>query len=362
MYLTLESAILPVIAAGGLGGPVLVAIGGLVVIVAILLVFVMVLRSNGDAKKTSRGIGYDANQGPYGQSRAPVSQPGRSRPVSGWGEGYGGPASRPNDGAASSDWASYGNPGAPAAANAGRGAAPGGWGGPPSGQGWGDQQGSAPQWGGPSDNMGQQPQWGGQPAAQAPAGWGAPAAGNDWNQRPPDPQQGWNQQPASQQAWSQPAPQGSPNQSWNNPPASPNAPGQDWGAPAPAPAYGGGQDFGNGAGAYTEDQRTYVVRPQTGQGEPRLVVSEGKEQGRSYDLRKDRITIGRSRESDVFLEDLAVSRTHTTINRQPTGRFLLRDEQSANGTLVNGQRVNEHMLEDGDKIQVGQTLLVFVYR
>jgi hypothetical protein len=210
--------------------------------------------------------------------------------------------------------------------------------------------------------MGQQPQWGGQPAAQAPAGWGAPAAGNDWNQRPPDPQQGWNQQPASQQAWSQPAPQGSPNQSWNNPPASPNAPGQDWGAPAPAPAYGGGQDFGNGAGAYTEDQRTYVVRPQTGQGEPRLVVSEGKEQGRSYDLRKDRITIGRSRESDVFLEDLAVSRTHTTINRQPTGRFLLRDEQSANGTLVNGQRVNEHMLEDGDKIQVGQTLLVFVYR
>ena len=54
MNLTLESAILPVIAAGGLGGPVLVAIGGLVVIIAILLVFVMVLRSNGDAKKTSR--------------------------------------------------------------------------------------------------------------------------------------------------------------------------------------------------------------------------------------------------------------------------------------------------------------------
>jgi pSer/pThr/pTyr-binding forkhead associated (FHA) protein len=105
-----------------------------------------------------------------------------------------------------------------------------------------------------------------------------------------------------------------------------------------------------------------VVRPQTGQGEPRLVVSEGKEQGRSYDLRKDRITIGRSRESDVFLEDLAVSRTHTTINRQPNGRYLLRDENSANGTLVNGQRVNEHMLEDGDKVQVGQTLLVFVYR
>jgi pSer/pThr/pTyr-binding forkhead associated (FHA) protein len=40
----------------------------------------------------------------------------------------------------------------------------------------------------------------------------------------------------------------------------------------------------------------------------------------------------------------------------------VRDENSANGTLVNGQRINEHLLEDGDKIQVGQTLLVFVYR
>ncbi len=360
MNLTLESAILPVVAAGGLGGPVLVAIGGLVVIIAILLVFVMVLRSNGDAKKTSRGIGYDANQGPYGQSRAPVSQPGRSRPGGGWGEDYSGPASRPNAGpAASSDWASYGNQGAPAAANAGRGSAPGGWG-PPSGQGWGEQQGTVPQWGGPPDSMGQQPQWSGQPAAPAPAGWGggAPAAGSDWNQRPPDPQQGWNQQPAPQQAWDQPAPQGAPN--WNNPPASPTAPSQDWGAAAPAGAYSGQQGYGNGA--YTEDQRTYVVRPQTGQGEPKLVVQEGKEQGRSYDVRKDRITIGRSRESDVFLEDLAVSRTHTTINRQQNGRYLLRDEQSANGTLVNGQRVSEHMLEDGDKIQVGQTLLVFVYR
>ena len=125
--------------------------------------------------------------------------------------------------------------------------------------------------------------------------------------------------------------------------------------------YGGANDFNAGA-AYGDEQRTYVVRPQTGQGEPKLVVSEGKEPGRAYDIRKDRITIGRSRESDVFLEDLAVSRTHTTLNRQPDGRFLLRDENSANGTMVNGQRVSDHMLEDGDKIQVGQTLLVFVYR
>ena len=80
MNLTAGYATLPVIAAGGIGGPVLVAAGGLVVVLAILLVFVMVLRSNGDARKTSSGIGYDAHQGPYGQSRAPASQPGGANP------------------------------------------------------------------------------------------------------------------------------------------------------------------------------------------------------------------------------------------------------------------------------------------
>jgi pSer/pThr/pTyr-binding forkhead associated (FHA) protein len=76
-------------------------------------------------------------------------------------------------------------------------------------------------------------------------------------------------------------------------------------------------------------------------------------------LAKERTTIGRHRESDIFLEDLAVSRTHTTINRDPSGQYVLRDENSANGTLVNGQRVSEQVLRDGDEIQVGQTTLVY---
>lgn len=370
MNLTIGYTMLPVLAAGGLSGPVLVAAGGLVVVLAILLVFVMVLRSNGDARKASRGIGYDANQGPYGQSRAPVSQPNRGRQAPPWADEYGqsGPASRPNSRpGVASDWGSYGNQG-----NQGNQGAPAGgrggaaWG-APSGPGWGEQQpGAVPQWGG-MDNPNQAPQWGGQPAAQAPGGWGEPAARNDWGQQP-DPQQGWNAPPTTPRGWDQPAAQGGApggmpsGQGWGGPSAPPQAPSRpEWDAPAPAaaaPPYGR-PDFNNN---YAEDQRTYVVRPQTAQGEPKLVVSEGKEPGRNYDLRKDRITIGRSRESDVFLEDLAVSRTHTSINRQPNGRYLLHDENSANGTLVNGQRVSDHVLEDGDKIQVGQTLLVFVYR
>jgi hypothetical protein len=367
MNLTSAYTILPVMGAGGLGGPVLVAAGGVVVILAIVLVFVMVLRSNGNARKTSSGIGYDAHQGAYGQSRAPVSQPGRPRQGPPWPDDFNGqrgdPASRPNPVSAANDWASYGNPGAPATTNAGRGAAPG-WGPPPSGDNWGSEQpASSPQWGGAPNGANPPQQWGGAPAAQGPAqsGWGEPAARNDWNQRPPDPQQAWNAPPAAPQGWEQQAGPAGGMPDWNNAPANPAGGRQDWGgpAPAPAPAYGGA-DYG--AGSYGEDQRTHVVRPANTQTEPRLVVSEGKEPGRNYEVRKDRITIGRSRDSDIFLEDLAVSRTHTTINRQPNGRYLLRDERSANGTLVNGQQVTDHLLEDGDKIQVGQTVLVYVNR
>lgn len=94
-----------------------------------------------------------------------------------------------------------------------------------------------------------------------------------------------------------------------------------------------------------------------------LVVRQGKEPGRVYDVREDRTTIGRSRESDIFLEDLAVSRTHTSITLDPQGRYILRDEGSANGTLVNNQPVTAPVvLQFGDTVQVGQTIMTFSRR
>lgn len=74
------------------------------------------------------------------------------------------------------------------------------------------------------------------------------------------------------------------------------------------------------------------------------------------------MTIGRSRESDIFLEDLAVSRLHTIVGRDDSGRYFIHDENSANGTYVNGQRIADHVLEEGDEVQVGQTVLRFVQR
>jgi hypothetical protein len=94
-------------------------------------------------------------------------------------------------------------------------------------------------------------------------------------------------------------------------------------------------------------------------------IEEGKEPGRIYEMRKESLSIGRSRESDIFLEDLAVSRLHASIISMGNGNYALRDEGSANGTKVNGQTVNKYQpytLQEGDKIQLGQTVLVFARR
>ncbi len=123
-------------------------------------------------------------------------------------------------------------------------------------------------------------------------------------------------------------------------------------------AYAPAPDSGESGG-----DKTVVIRKDAGAVRaPSVVVRQGKEPGRTYDMRKDHMTIGRSRESDIFLEDLAVSRLHATIYRDEMGGYSLRDENSANGTSVNGQRVSEVPLQEGDEIQLGQTILAFVRR
>ena len=114
------------------------------------------------------------------------------------------------------------------------------------------------------------------------------------------------------------------------------------------------------------DSDRTILHPSSPQGTTGIVrVEEGKEPGRVYEVRKDELSIGRSRESDIFLEDLAVSRLHAKILSLGNGNYALKDEGSANGTKVNGQLVNKHQtypLQEGDKIQLGQTVLVFARR
>ena len=117
-----------------------------------------------------------------------------------------------------------------------------------------------------------------------------------------------------------------------------------------------------------QDNDKTVLRPGTsgiGTGTGYVRVEEGKEPGRIYEVRKEALSIGRSRESDIFLEDLAVSRLHASIVNMGNSNYALKDEGSANGTKVNGQLVNKfqtYPLQEGYRIQLGQTVLVFGQR
>jgi hypothetical protein len=139
-----------------------------------------------------------------------------------------------------------------------------------------------------------------------------------------------------------------------------------WQQPGPGPAGSGG--FGSANPFAGEEVDRTMLRNTGAQTQNRtgiVRIEEGKEPGRVYEIRKETLSIGRSRESDVFLEDLAVSRLHASIINMGNGTYALRDEGSANGTKVNGQTVNKYQpfpLNEGDKIQLGQTVLVFAKR
>jgi pSer/pThr/pTyr-binding forkhead associated (FHA) protein len=93
-------------------------------------------------------------------------------------------------------------------------------------------------------------------------------------------------------------------------------------------------------------------------GQALLLVKRGPNAGSTFLIESDATTAGRRPDSDVFLDDVTVSRTHATIERR-AGDFFVRDAGSLNGTYVNGERVEETKLASGDEIQIGMFKLVF---
>ncbi len=90
----------------------------------------------------------------------------------------------------------------------------------------------------------------------------------------------------------------------------------------------------------------------------RLQFTNPQSSLRSVDVLPD-LTIGRSRECDIFLEDLSVSRLHATIKECGHGAYEIVDNHSATGTFVNGCHVNRHRLHDGDIVEIGNTTFAF---
>ena len=89
-----------------------------------------------------------------------------------------------------------------------------------------------------------------------------------------------------------------------------------------------------------------------------LVVTRGPNAGSTFLLDKDRTSAGRHPSSDIFLDDITVSRRHAEVMREGQ-RFLVKDVGSLNGTYVNRERVDVAELSAGDELQIGKFKLVF---
>ena len=90
-----------------------------------------------------------------------------------------------------------------------------------------------------------------------------------------------------------------------------------------------------------------------------LVVKRGPNAGSRFALTGLVTTAGRHPESDIFLDDITVSRRHVEIRRHGQG-YVVKDVGSLNGTYVNRERVEEAPLLNGDELQVGKFRLVFL--
>jgi pSer/pThr/pTyr-binding forkhead associated (FHA) protein len=91
-----------------------------------------------------------------------------------------------------------------------------------------------------------------------------------------------------------------------------------------------------------------------------LMAVKGNDAGKSYDLQaKPMFVIGRGMATDITVWDIRASRVHCRIDRDEQG-FLVTDLNAANGTYVNGVKIESHRLKPGDEIKVGSTVLQYV--
>jgi pSer/pThr/pTyr-binding forkhead associated (FHA) protein len=105
------------------------------------------------------------------------------------------------------------------------------------------------------------------------------------------------------------------------------------------------------------DEEVHISPEEVEAGRGVLVVKRGPNAGSKYFLDSDVTQIGRHPDSDIFLDDITVSRRHAEIRRDASG-FSLHDVGSLNGTYINRERVEGADLRSGDEIQIGKFKLV----
>jgi hypothetical protein len=90
-----------------------------------------------------------------------------------------------------------------------------------------------------------------------------------------------------------------------------------------------------------------------------VVIARGPQKGSRFLITAEGVSIGRSTDSSIFLDDVTVSRSHAQIKREESG-FVLIDNSSLNGTYLNNISVEKNVLKSGDEIQIGKFHFVFI--
>ncbi len=109
----------------------------------------------------------------------------------------------------------------------------------------------------------------------------------------------------------------------------------------------------------TADDVLAVPGDEVPAGQGVLVVKRGPNAGSRYVLEGSAVTAGRSPDSDIFLDDVTVSRRHASF--VPSGpSYEVRDVGSLNGTYLNRERIEAAPLANGDEVQIGKFRLVFL--
>ena len=130
----------------------------------------------------------------------------------------------------------------------------------------------------------------------------------------------------------------------------------------------GAREVSNSPANYLQEQlallspedRAVVSEIQNSHGEKAMIlIARGSHKGSRFLVTAAGATIGRSKDSAIFLDDVTVSRKHATIEKRNRD-FVLKDGGSLNGTYINNASINEHTLSSGDEFQIGKFHLLFI--
>lgn len=111
----------------------------------------------------------------------------------------------------------------------------------------------------------------------------------------------------------------------------------------------------DGVGVSAADEAAVDALPR---GSALLIVQRGPSAGSRFLLDTNEVSAGRHPDSEIFLDDVTVSRRHAVFRRTSDG-YLVADVGSLNGTYVNRDRIDEVLLSNGDEVQIGKYRLVY---